>query len=441
MDTQAHWENVYRTRGEQQTSWYRPRLDTSLALIDELGLGAGDAVIDVGSVDEWLARGMRDVTALDVSGAALADSRTRLGERAAGVKWVVSNVLAAELPAAHYALWHDRAVFHFLVASEDRAHYIERAARAVRPGGRAVIATFALDGPERCSGLDVCRYDAVMLARHFSPWFALDFDTREEHVTPSGAVQRFTWVVLAAARPVTTTGGMKMKTTGKIAAGILAAVGLATSGCAGGSDMDGMYMMTRAAFGSLSIEAYRFEDGNVVRNPLVPGDSLDVEAERKLHANDVGTFEVDGDEMTMTFGGSPSKSEVERDGDCFMWDMGTFCRVEPFDDDTLEGTFSGGASARGSSGIAMNSRTIVFADDGTYTMESASSVSSLGEGTNVAAGSSGAEKGEYEIDGTVIRFRPEGGEERVLTAFPYDDGTEGEKPRRIFLGGTMLKRN
>jgi hypothetical protein len=228
--------------------------------------------------------------------------------------------------------------------------------------------------------------------------------------------------------------------TGRYAAGLVALAALATSGCAGGSDIDGMYMMTRMAFGSLSIEAYRFEDGNVVRDPLVPGDSLDVEAERKLHANDVGTYSVDGDEMTMTFGSSTSKSEVERDGDCFMWDMGTFCRVEPFDDDAIEGTYSGGASARGSSGIAMNSRTIVFAGDGTYTMESASSVSSLGEGSNVAAGSSGGEKGEYEVDGTIITFRPEGGEERVLTAFPYDDGSEGEKPRRIFLGGTMLKR-
>ncbi|HET7845213.1 MAG TPA: class I SAM-dependent methyltransferase [Xanthomonadales bacterium] len=201
MDTQAHWENVYRTRGEQQVSWYRPRLDTSLELIDELALGADDAVIDVGSgrstlVDEWLARGLRDVTALDLSGAALAESRARLGARGEGVRWVAGDVLAAELPSAHYALWHDRAVFHFLVDAADRAHYIERAARAVRPGGYVVVATFALDGPERCSGLEVCRYDAVMLARHFAQWFALDFDTREEHRTPSGSVQKFTYAVL-----------------------------------------------------------------------------------------------------------------------------------------------------------------------------------------------------------------------------------------------------
>lgn len=206
MDTHAHWENVYRTRAEHETSWHRPRLDTSLALMDELALGANDAVIDVGCgratlVDEWLARGMRDVTALDVSEAALAECRARLGARAAGVKWVVSDLLSADLPPAHFALWHDRAVFHFLVDAADRALYVERAARAVRPGGWLVIATFALDGPKRCSGLEVCRYDAVMLAREFAQGFSLDHDTREEHVTPSGNVQRFTWVVLRRHAP------------------------------------------------------------------------------------------------------------------------------------------------------------------------------------------------------------------------------------------------
>lgn len=212
MDTQAHWENVYRTRGERQVSWYRPRLDTSLALIDELPLDAGDPVIDVGCgratlLDDWLARGRRDVTALDVSDAALAANRERLGADAGRVKWVVSDVLAAELPAAHYALWHDRAVFHFLVDAADRVRYVERAARAVRPGGWLVVATFALDGPEKCSGLETCRYDAVMLARAFAEWFSLDYDTREEHVTPSGAVQRFTWVVLQRHDPSRPQGG------------------------------------------------------------------------------------------------------------------------------------------------------------------------------------------------------------------------------------------
>lgn len=209
----------------------------------------------------------------------------------------------------------------------------------------------------------------------------------------------------------------------------------------GSSGPEGLYIMTRMGFGStLNIEAYRFDDGNVVQNPVVPGDSLDVEAEAKVHPEDVGTYEVDGDTMTMKFGTRESSSEIEPDGDCFTWDMGIFCRVEPFEDDELEGTFDGGASATTPFGVAINSRSITFSDDGTYTMESAGSVSSATESSTVSAGSTGGEKGEYEIDGQVIRFSPEGGEERVLTAFPYDDGTDGEKPRRIYLGGTMLKR-
>ncbi|HET7845214.1 MAG TPA: hypothetical protein VFL14_13750 [Xanthomonadales bacterium] len=228
--------------------------------------------------------------------------------------------------------------------------------------------------------------------------------------------------------------------TGKFAAGVLASLAIVASGGCGGGDPDGLYIMTRMGFGSLNVEAYRFGDGNVVRNPLVPGASLDVDEERKAHPNDVGTYEIDGDEMTMTFGSSQSKSEMERDGECFTWDMGIFCPVKPFDDDTIAGTFSGGVSAHGlGGGFAMNSRTITFSDDGTYTMESAASFTSNTDSSTASGGSTGGEKGEYEIDGQVITFEPEGGEARTVTAFPFDDGTDGPQPRRIYLGGTMLK--
>lgn len=231
-----------------------------------------------------------------------------------------------------------------------------------------------------------------------------------------------------------------MNRTGRYAAGIIAAFAVTAIGCGGGGDPDGLYIMTRMGFGSLNIEAYRFDDGNVVQNPVVPGDSLDVEAERKVHPNDVGTYDIDGDEMTMKFGTSESKSKLERDGECFTWDMGIFCPVKPFDDDTIEGTFSGGVSAHGLGGsYAMNSRTITFKDDGTYTMDSAASFESSTDASTVSGGSTGGEKGEYEIDGQVITFAPEGGEKRTLTAFPFDDGTEGPQPRRIYLGGTMLR--
>lgn len=198
----GHWEQVYRARRADETSWFRPHLDESLRLIDGLALEpAADAVIDVGGgrstlADDLLARGFAEVTVLDLSSSALAESRDRLGDRAAAVTWLHNDVTRAGLPPAHYALWHDRAVFHFLVDAGDRARYVDTAARAVRAGGHAIIAAFAPDGPEKCSGLPVHRYDARSLAAVFAPTFALVVDSREIHPTPFGAEQAFTYVVL-----------------------------------------------------------------------------------------------------------------------------------------------------------------------------------------------------------------------------------------------------
>lgn len=202
MDTQAHWEGVYRVKAERETSWYREHLATSLTLVDGLALDTATPVIDVGGgratlVDDLLARGWTDLSVLDLSEAALAQARERLGAAGASVAWHVADATRAALPEAHYGLWHDRAVFHFLVDDAARAAYVAQAARAVRPGGYAVIATFAPDGPEKCSGLAVRRYSAAELAAAFAPRFRLVRELREEHATPWGAVQAFTWVVLA----------------------------------------------------------------------------------------------------------------------------------------------------------------------------------------------------------------------------------------------------
>ena len=196
-----HWQRIYREKGEQQTSWFRPHLDESLRRIDALPIGAGDAAIDVGAgrstlVDDLLARGWRDLTVLDLAPAALAAARARLGADAAQVRWIAGDVAQADLPAAHYALWHDRAVFHFLTDAAERARYVEQAARAVRQGGYAVIATFAPDGPERCSGLPVTRYDADALGAEFAPAFVRIDAGRDLHRTPWDAEQAFTYVVL-----------------------------------------------------------------------------------------------------------------------------------------------------------------------------------------------------------------------------------------------------
>jgi SAM-dependent methyltransferase len=199
--TLDHWQAVYRDKSAAQTSWFREHLDASLRLLDGLHLPVTTPVIDVGGgratfVDDVLARGFVDVSVLDIAERALLDTRKRLGEGASRVTWIVADVVEAQLPPAHFGLWHDRAVFHFLVDADARKRYIAQAARAVRPGGCAIVATFAADGPERCSGLPVRRYDAAQLAAEFRPMFERAGEAREEHTTPWGATQPFTYVVL-----------------------------------------------------------------------------------------------------------------------------------------------------------------------------------------------------------------------------------------------------
>lgn len=200
-DRKAHWEHVWETRRPGDVSWFQPRPDRSLALLDAAGIGPASAVIDVGGgdstlVDALLARGARHVTVLDVSGAALARARARLGAAAARVTWLEADVTRAELPAGAYDAWHDRAVFHFLTDAADRRRYAAVAHATVRAGGTLVMATFAPDGPTRCSGLEVARYDGAGIARELGAGFELVSETRETHHTPAGAEQRFTYAVL-----------------------------------------------------------------------------------------------------------------------------------------------------------------------------------------------------------------------------------------------------
>jgi SAM-dependent methyltransferase len=198
---QAHWQSVYASKSEAQTSWFRPHLDHSLRLIDGLALPPEAPLLDVGGgratlVDDLLARGYADVTVLDLAETALDVARQRLGADAARVRWLCADMLEADLPAARYALWHDRAVFHFLTEPAARAVYLAQITRALRPDGHAIIATFAADGPAHCSGLPVQRYAAGALANCFAAHFECLGDSREEHRTAAGAVQPFTYVLL-----------------------------------------------------------------------------------------------------------------------------------------------------------------------------------------------------------------------------------------------------
>ncbi|MBL8488083.1 MAG: class I SAM-dependent methyltransferase [Rhodocyclaceae bacterium] len=191
----AHWEQVYATRNADEVSWYQVRPDTSLRLIERLGVDRNDAIIDVGGgastlVDHLLDLGFADVTVLDIAAAALEAVRKRLGQRALQVRWIAGDVNDVK-PAGPYRLWHDRAVFHFLTDADRRGRYVATLSAAVPAGGSAIIATFAEDGPDRCSGLPICRYSPDSLAAELGPGFALVEAVRETHVTPARGHQEF----------------------------------------------------------------------------------------------------------------------------------------------------------------------------------------------------------------------------------------------------------
>jgi SAM-dependent methyltransferase len=194
-DRQNHWENVYSTKGENQVSWFQETPAPSLELIELAGAIRSSAIIDIGGgasrlADCLVSKGYENVTVLDLSAAALAAARARMGDKAARVTWLAADVTIWE-PSRAYDIWHDRAAFHFLNDPKDQAAYVARLRRALRPGGHAIIGTFALDGPERCSGLPVSRYDANSLAATLGGGFELIDTRRHEHTTPWGATQKF----------------------------------------------------------------------------------------------------------------------------------------------------------------------------------------------------------------------------------------------------------
>jgi len=195
-DQKAHWEHVYRTKRPTEVSWYQREPLLSLELIRRAVPARPARIIDVGGgastlADGLLHAGYSNITVLDLSATALAESRGRLGDSAARVQWLEDDVLNATLPEAAYDLWHDRAVFHFLTNAADRAAYVAQVRRAVRPGGHVLVATFAEDGPLKCSGLPVARYSPETLHHEFDGGFELVESVREHHVTPGGSTQSF----------------------------------------------------------------------------------------------------------------------------------------------------------------------------------------------------------------------------------------------------------
>ena len=198
MHDQAHWQAVYAKKQPEEVSWYQPHLAQSLTFVRAANLPLDARIVDIGGgastlVDDLLADGYRNLAVIDLAAAALDAARCRLGPGGQGVDWICGDVTTELLPADSVDFWHDRAVFHFMTDAVARAAYLAQVERAVKPGGYVLVATFGLDGPERCSGLPVTRYDAGGIHAVFGPRFDKIGQAAEQHHTPWGSVQSFVY--------------------------------------------------------------------------------------------------------------------------------------------------------------------------------------------------------------------------------------------------------
>ena len=196
MENKTHWENIYHTKDSTQVSWYQLHPTLSFQYIQNTGVSKAGQIIDIGGgastlVDHLLDDGFQNITVLDISAEALGIAKQRLAQKAELVTWLEADITKINLPTHTYDVWHDRAVFHFLTKPEERTRYVNIVKKSVKPGGHVIVATFAIDGPEKCSGLEVARYDSQSLHTEFGMDFELLDSTREEHHTPFGTEQKF----------------------------------------------------------------------------------------------------------------------------------------------------------------------------------------------------------------------------------------------------------
>jgi 2-polyprenyl-3-methyl-5-hydroxy-6-metoxy-1,4-benzoquinol methylase len=196
-ELQEHWSRVYSDKAPTTVSWYQPSPEPSLSAIRRLGVEPASSFIDVGGgasnlVDALLGQGWRDLTVLDIAESAINASKSRLGASAERVEWEVADITEWQ-PRRKFDVWHDRAVFHFLTEPKDRAAYRKALREGLAENGLVIMATFALDGPEKCSGLPVQRYDSASLAKELGGQLRLIESWHEEHITPWGSKQSFNW--------------------------------------------------------------------------------------------------------------------------------------------------------------------------------------------------------------------------------------------------------
>ena len=198
MSDKSRWEKIYTSRRPNEVSWYQTHLEKSRELIRATGVSHDAAIIDVGGgastlVDDLLADGFKHITVMDISPTAIQSAQARLGTRAREVTWLEADATHESLPAHHYDVWHDRAVFHFLTEAGDRRRYVNNVSHALKPGGHVIVATFGPNGPLKCSGFDIVRYTSEQLRDEFGESFQLLRSAVEDHVTPDGKHQEFVY--------------------------------------------------------------------------------------------------------------------------------------------------------------------------------------------------------------------------------------------------------
>jgi SAM-dependent methyltransferase len=198
MDRHAHWKSIYTKKDATKVSWFQEHADTSLRIIQQSENNKKARIIDIGAgasplVDDLLSAGYINIDVLDISTEALIIAQKRLGDEQEKIVWRSADILRAKLPAHHYDVWHDRAVFHFLTNEDDRAKYVEQVCHALKPGGKVIISTFGPDGPLKCSGLPIVRYSHDSLHSEFGSAFKLIEHGQEDHLTPDGSVQKFVY--------------------------------------------------------------------------------------------------------------------------------------------------------------------------------------------------------------------------------------------------------
>ena len=196
IDKKKHWETIYTTKSSKEVSWYSPRLEKSLQLIQSLGLSNDACIIDVGGgastlPDDLIAIGFKNISVLDISREALKVSQERLGKKSELIRWIEGDATKVSLGPEAYDCWHDRAVFHFLTKPEDRKKYVNNLWKVLKPGGYALMATFGPNGPLKCSGLEIVRYSAESLQKELGDAFKLNKQFTEMHKTPFDTTQEF----------------------------------------------------------------------------------------------------------------------------------------------------------------------------------------------------------------------------------------------------------